>query len=566
MTRRLQSALRRLVAIRGEYGPGRGAERLALLRALDRGRLVTAAQVRELHERLCFLHAYPDDAAVFVQVARMLARFERRADLRRHRAALADTGIAGTETYYRFTAATARWLAARWGDRLSVDWEDVDDSKVSRHLTLLSAYAESPGQDEPPLEGRAWLDRLRGGVTDAAFLVGRLAALDAGPFVRDHLYEELGLMLKLAPGPGTPSRTRARDVRAPLVVRTGPLRRGRPDLRAEARTPPRTIRPLGPRDGARYIDMARESMVTRSRDLDAFEGASPLDARLVDCGGGLTFACLGVVPERRMLLEAVYGFLVLQNGVPIGYALASALLRSSEIAFNIFETFRGAEAAYAYGRFLAVVRALFGTDTFTIFPYQLGHGNEEGIESGAWWFYYKLGFRPRDAEVRRLVRRELARMAVRPSHRSSPATLRRLARRNVFLDLGPRRDDVIGVLPIDRFGLAVTDALNARFGPDRDRAVRESAAEAAALLGAGDWRRFPAAERLAWQRLAPLVLLLPGVTRWPRADRRSLARVLRAKGGRRESDFVAAFDGHARLRRALAALAASLSSRPGSHA
>ena len=548
-------ALRRLVALKGEYGPGLAGERLALLRALERGRLATAAQVRELHERLCFLHAYPDDAAVFAQVARMLSSFGRRADLGRHRAALQDSGIAGTDTFYRFTPATARWLAARWGDRLSVDWDEVDEAKVARHLTLLAAYAESPGQDEPPLEGRAWLDRLRGRATDAAFLVERLAALDAAPFVRDHFYAELGLMLKLAPGPATPSRTRARDARAPLFARAEPLRRGRPDLRAEAQTPPRAIRAVGRRDAARYVDLARESMVTRSRDLDAFEGASLDDARIVDCGGGLTFACLGVVPERRMLLEAVYGFLVLQNGVPIGYALASALLRSSEIAFNVFETFRGAEAAYAYGRFLGVVRALFGTDTFTIYPYQLGDGNEEGIESGAWWFYYKLGFRPRDAGVRRLVRRELARMAARPSHRSSPATLRRLARRNVFLDLGPRRDDVIGVLPIDRLGLAVTDALNARFGPDRDRAVRESAAGAAELLDAGDWRRFPAGERQAWERLAPLVLVLPGVARWPLADRRALARVLRAKGGRRESDFVALFDGHARLRRALVALA-----------
>jgi len=556
MTRRPQSALRRLVALKGEYGPGLAGERLALLRALERGRLATAAQVRELHERLCFLHAYPDDAAVFAQVARMLARFERRADLRRHRAAFQDSGIAGTDTFYRFTPATARWLAARWPDRLSVDWDEVDEAKVARHLTLLAADAESPGQDEPPLEGRAWLDRLRGRATDAAFLVERLAALDAAPFVRDHFHEELGLMLKLAPGPGTPSRTGARDARAPLAARAGPLRRGRPDLRVEARTPPRAVRAVGRRDAARYVDLAREAMVTRSRDLDAFEGASLDDARIVDCGGGLTFACLGVVPERRLLLEAVYGFLVLQNGVPIGYALASALFRSSEIAFNVFETFRGAEAAHAYGRFLGVVRALFGTDTFTIFPYQLGgEGNEEGIESGAWWFYYKLGFRPRDAAVRRLVRRELARMAARPSHRSSPATLRRLARQNVFFDLGPRRDDVIGALPIDRLGLAVTDALNARFGPDRGRAVRESAGEAADLLGAGDWRRFPAGERQAWARLAPLVLLLPGVARWPLSDRRALARVLRAKGGRRESDFVALFDAHARLRRALVALA-----------
>jgi len=554
--RRTAAALRRLVELKGIYGPGLAAERLALLRTLDRARLATAAQVRGLHEALCFLHAYPDDRAVFDQVARMLARFDRRSDLRRHRASLTDSGIAGTDIYYRFGAPTARWIAARWREHLRVDWDEVDAAKLSRHLTLLAAYAESPGQDEPPLEGRAWLDRLRGGDTDAGFLVTRLAALDAAPPVRDHFYDEMGLMLRLSPGPATPSRTRARWPRARLALQTGPLRRGRPDLRAAARTPPRAIHGVGPREGARLIDLAREAMVTRSRDLDAFAGATPLDVRLIDVGDGLQFACIGVAPERRLLLEAVYGYLALQNGVPIGYALASALAGSSEIAFNIFDTYRGAEAAHAFGCFLGSVCAMFGVDTFTIFPYQLGHGNEEGIESGAWWFYHKLGFRPRDAEVRRLAWRERARMQARPGYRSSAATLRRLARRNVFLDLGRARDDVIGVLPTDRIGLAITDRLAARFGPDRGRAVGACADEAADLLRAGDWRRFPPGERQAWTRLAPLVVRLPGVARWSLTDRRALAAVVRAKGGRRESDFVRRFDAHRRLRRALIALAA----------
>jgi hypothetical protein len=552
------SALRRLAALRGEYGANVAAERLALLAALERGRLRTAAQVRELHEQLAFLRAYPDSRVVFERVSRLLERFDRRSDLVRHRADLADSGIKGTDIFYRFKPSTARWLAARWGSSLHVDWSEVDEEKVSRHLTLFALDAESPGQDEPPLEGRAWLDRLRGRETDAAFLVKRLAALAAGPAVRDHLHEELGLMLKLAPGPGTPNRSDARASRARLTVRAHPLRRGRPDLAAEARRPPLSIRPLGPRDSARFVDMARATMVTRSRDLDAFAAASARDVRRADCGDGLQFACLGVEPQSRMWLEAVYGYVVMQNGVPIGYALASALFGSSEIAFNIFESFRGGEAAFVFARFLGLVRAMFGTDTFTIYPYQLGDGNEEGIESGAWWFYYKLGFRPRDAGVRRIASEELARMARRPAHRSSAATLKRLARRNVFLDLETLRDDVIGVLPIDRLGLAVTDFVSARFGADRERAAAELADEAARRLDAGAWRRFPAGERLAWQRLAPLVAMLPGLDRWPAADRRSLAAALRAKGGRRESDFVALIDAHGRFRRALRELVSGL--------
>jgi hypothetical protein len=91
-------------------------------------------------------------------------------------------------------------------------------------------------------------------------------------------------------------------------------------------------------------------MVTRARDLDAFSYADPRDVRLVDCGDGLVFACVGVRPERRLLLESVYAFLTLKNGVPIGYVLSSALYGSAEIAYNVFETWRGAEAGRVYGR------------------------------------------------------------------------------------------------------------------------------------------------------------------------------------------------------------------------
>ncbi|MGZ5427147.1 MAG: hypothetical protein ACXWE1_08050, partial [Thermoanaerobaculia bacterium] len=64
-------------------------------------------------------------------------------------------------------------------------------------------------------------------------------------------------------------------------------------------------------------------------------------------------------------------------------------------------------------------------------------------------------------------------------------------------------------------------------------------------------------ERLAFRRWAPLVTILPGIARWSRGEKRTLAAVVRAKGGRRESDFVRLFDRHRKLRRAVAALAKS---------
>jgi hypothetical protein len=370
-------------------------------------------------------------------------------------------------------------------------------------------------------------------------------------FACEKLYDRLDPPLRLAAGLDTPSRTAAGTAPARVVFQTMPLDRARPDIAAELRRAPLAVRTVTRAEGQRLIDLARAAMVTRNRDLDVFSWGDPDDVRLADCGGGLQFAVIGAIPERRLLMEAVYAFLTLKNGVPIGYVLNSALYGSAEIAYNVFENWRGAEAGAIYGRVLATVRHLFNADSFTIYPYQLGDGNKEGLESGAWWFYQKLGFRPRDPEARALMELELKRMQSRPSHRSSIGTLKRLARANLYYHLGRERDDVIGLVPLPTAGLAVTALLASRFGDDRERGARTCALEAARLLGAPSRSRWTDGERLAWDRWSPLVLVLPGVATWTRAEKRALVEVVRAKGGRRESEFVRRFDRHRRLRDAL---------------
>ena len=537
-------------------GGDAAARKLALLRSLERATLGSAREVETLHEILCFLRAYPDDPPVLARVERMLERFARRRDLRRHRAALADTGIAGTDIRFPFFAETARWLARRWPGRLAVDWESFEKAEqLEELLPHLVPFAETAGLDEYDYGPRGWVRLLKGPRTsDAAFVIRRLAALAGRDPLRETLHDRRDMPVVLSPGPDTPSRTRAKWPVAGVAYQEKPLTPARPDLRIEAKGAPLSVRAVPPAEGRRLIALALESLVTRSRDLDVFTYGDPRDVRLVDFGGGLQFACIGARPERRLLLEAVYGYLTLKNGVPVGYVLNSALYRSAEIAYNVFETFRGAEAAAIYARVLAMTRALFGADAFTIFPYQLGAGNHEAIESGAWWFYQKLGFRPRDPGARRLMRRELARMAARPAHRSSHATLERLAEHNVYLHLGRERGDVIGLLPLARAGIAVSRVLARRFGPDRARATRECRREAAALLGVRATRGWSVGEKLAWERWAPLVTILPGLARWSVEEKRALVAVVRAKGGVRESDFVRRFDAHAKLRRAVRAL------------
>ena len=534
------------------YGEGCAEAKLALLGRLERADLRSARAVARLHEVLCFLRAYPDDARVLGRVERMLDQFAVRADLRRTREALTDSGIAGSAIRYRFFWSTLRWLVRRWPRRLEIDRSEAEVAyKLGAALPLLLTWAEAATLKQLAPPAFAAIDRLRArGESDAAFLARRIEAMPGDGFTREAFHDAIEPTYELAPGPDTPSRTRAKYVAAPMAFQRTPMRRARADLQQELGRPSRAEHVVSAREGAQLIELARGAMVTRSRDLDAFAYGNPRDVRLLDDGGGLAFVLIGAVPERRQLVSSTCGYLILRNGVPIGYGEAFVIGRSATMTFNVFTSFRGGETAHTFARTLATVRHAFGAESFSLDQYQLGRDNDEAIASGAWWFYYKLGFRPLTADARRLMRVELARMRANRSHRSSAATLRVLAESHMLFDLDRARTP--GLPPIAELGLRVGDGLAAKGDGKRERLLAQCSRETMQLTGVRSLRDFSADERLAWQRWSPLVVFcLKGVSHWSPAERRALAQVIRAKGGRDERNFLARFAAHPKLERAL---------------
>ena len=526
----------------------------SLLRALRR-RPRAARALLALHERACVVRAYPRSASDLAAARAVLAWIGGRGGAARLAGELTGSGIAGTPIRDRFFWPIAHWLASRHPDRLEIDWEEPEfEDRLRAALPTLVTPAEGEALRRAELRPREALARLAGGrATDAAFLIRRIAALPGGDALRETVHDALDVAYLLRPGPAGPSRTFARLEAAPFALRHGPPERSRPDLATEIARPPRAVRALGRRAASRVLDLAREAMVTRARDLDAFSYGDVRDVRLVDDGDGLAFAVVGVVPERRLYLPAVYGALTLRNGVPIGYVQLDVLFGNAEVSYNTFETFRGGEAAFVFGRLLSAARHLFGVSCYSVEPYQLGRRNDEGLDSGAWWFYARSGFLPRDPGVLRLARAELARRAKDPRHRSDRATLERLASAHVFWTAAGQRRGVVA--PIAAIGLRLAGRLAREAGADREAAVRASAERVARRLGVRSLRGWSAGERLWWRRWAPLLDAIPGLERWTPVERRATVRIARAKGGRRESEYARLLDAHPRLSDAILALA-----------
>ena len=539
--------LQRLEATRFKYGSVWAEGKLRLLRQLDRINLKSARAVTRLHEHLCFLRAYPDNGIVQQQVVGMLRRFSTRADFKRFRSQLDNSGIAGTVIYFRFFWPTAQWLARRWPKQLEIDWEEIGDSQpIASALSILVTPLEANWLRLGHPDSKTSMALLKGNKTsDGAFFVKRVEVMAGNHVTREAFSDGLDIPYRLNPDRDTPSRTLTYNSTSPTVFRSAAPERERPNLLQEMARPPRSVKTVSPAEGERLIELARVAMATRERDLDNFAYGDRNDVRMVDDGEGLQWILIGTLPERRPILRTTYGMLTLRNGVPIGYVGADTLFHCVDISYNTFPTFRGGEAAFVFGRMLATFGAIFRARTFTIEPYQLGHGNYEGIDSGAWWFYYKLGFRPRNPTLRALVRSELARMKVNPRYRSSEQTLRKLAEDYLYFETpgaqAPHWPSLVD------FGQKIAAKLGTKAGFDREAALESCFEETVRRLRGAPPKRASKDILAAWHHWSVVVSLLPGVERWSATERKQLGEIMTAKGSRRDSEYLLRFDAHPRL-------------------
>jgi hypothetical protein len=545
-----------LAACASRFGAAARREKLQLLARLAGLPIASAASLGRLHEILCFVRAYPDDAAVQDAAEQALREFASR--VRRltsvERARLHDSGIAETDLDYPFGLPMTRWLAARFPGDVTIAWPKFrGGERLEEALSLLVTPTESEAFTEGGLGWRRWL-RLAGGArrSDLEVLLRLFRAPSMSDETREWLFESLELPIVWRLRGDAPSRTLLRLPGAPVSWHRDGLRRGGVDLAREIGRPLRALRPAGRALAAAVIEAARASMATRARELHAFARPNSDDVLVADPGDGLRVALVGLTPDDRLPLDAYYAYLAFKNGMPVSYGGGWGCLGTLEFALNIFESFRQGESARLIGQILRVYARIFRMRCVVVDRSQIDESNPEALETGAFYFYAKLGFRPIDPDVRRLAEAERSRIARDPDYRSPPAMLKRLGHSNLALTLdgGAPPTTVTG----SRLAALVTAHITRAFDGDRRAATADAAARVARALGAAEWRRWPPPERRAFERLSTVIGLIPDLADWPAAERARLRGVMRAKGGASEARYVAQLDGHRRLRTSLHAL------------
>jgi hypothetical protein len=494
---------------------------IELLAWLDRVDISDAALLARLHDALLFLCAYPGTAQILKRAESMLKRFggrvvalAREGDI----SPLLDpevSGIAETWIDVVFSYDFARWLARRYPRQLDIDWDDPPAAEsLASVLTQLIPFLEEQASVDANVPYLQWLRAAgaRGKDGGLAWLLRHMEKLDQPAA----LYDALGLWIRWKLGNSTVTRTgMRRPPRAIFYQHTPLLARGEVSIEREIADRPLPLSKLSRPEGEAVLDMARAAMGTRYRELYNFTWGDPSTIVSADAGRGLEILLIGLVPQKRLPLRAGFAPLIFRNGVLVGYGDAFGLCERMEVSFNIFYAFRNGESAFCFARLLKLYHQLFGSTAFSIDPYQIGLGNDEAIEAGAFWFYRRLGFRSADPFVERIARREEKRIASNPRHRTSARTLKRMARSPMIY--GPREWDHFHIRNI---GLKIAKRFDRR-GPGN---------------------------------LDLVLTLIPDLKRWSAEERAALQNIIRAKRGRSEQQYLRLLTRHARLRHALLSL------------
>jgi len=552
--------LSQLEESRYRFDAGEQGRVIKLLNALASTPFPDAHSLIRFHEALLFFRAFPQGPSVFGKTEKLLNNFWKRvAELRERGVDLSswDTfefaGVAGTTMEDTLSFDVARWLIARMPGKVEIAWDNYEPGREvgatwPRFMPLLEddAYVEA---DTP---WRQWLEAAQGKKSASPeWLIRRFEKLALSEHDKAELYDSLRLPLRWDLGNSPRSRTRNWERPRNVFYHNKRLiSRSQVSLADElAKKPPALVK-LSRKQGEAVMDKIREVMLVRYRELYGTTLGDPASVVRADVGHGLSIYLWNLPPDRRLPLRAYLAGLTLKNGVPINYIEAIGLCEWMEVGFNTFYTFRRGETAWVYAQVLRCLRHLMRTTCVSVYPYQLGHDNEEAIESGAFWFYRKLGFRPGRPELLRLVEREERKIAANPKYRTPARTLRRLAAGHVFYELAGTEVGAWDRFSTRNIGLRVNALMAREFGGDARRMRATKAHALARILGA-DMSSWSALEKTSLENFAVALAPVRDLSLWTRAEKDALTEIVRAKEARDEMKFLHLTQKHERLRDAL---------------
>ncbi|MBK9761685.1 MAG: hypothetical protein IPO90_17420 [Flavobacteriales bacterium] len=548
------AALRRLFTKRTDKTAN---EREARWLAVRSGIFRAARPLKDYHDLLLFILAFPANAqdsllagAELERVAALVADLCKRNATMHY--ALMNSGISGSASCATFGIDLSRWLSDAVEGGVLLDSLSGDDALARNVLLASTLSAEAEAMDDAGHDVHARIIDACGRKEEALrWLLNAVQGIAPSPQLQHVLWEVLKPMLMIdAPG-SVLTRTFCRGLsdQSPACVAefTGSV-----NVQHIIRTPLPSSGRSTERERVQLVNAARGILVGHLRETDTATLCDPSAVEWQDLGQGMGVVLLPLPPGRRTAFDSYVGYVAFSNSVPVAYGGAWVFPGKSKVGLNVFPAFRGGPSMLLFARILQCYAQRYDVECFEAESYQLGHGNPDGIRSGAYWFYYRAGFRTVDPGMAALAEEERARMEQDRSYRTAPSLLRRLVSGSMRLRL---EESAAPEFEPSALSDAVLRSMALIRNGDRSAGLRHCTDHVQRVLGVEDMRSWPALERQAFSDLSPALALINGLESWTIKEKGSLVALMRAKGLSNENEYIRRLREHHRLLDAWAAIA-----------
>jgi len=487
-----------------QFAENSATDKISLLKRIRQEAPNSTKFISQYHAALLFSLAYPENQEVEKLACLEMERLTKQVKDSVKFASYEGSGLPYTATVGTFSLTICKWL---------IDSKLV---KVRIHSFLPSAphprdvlapclnpmEFELLGNEE--LKAIAWLKFVFGTKNPEVLMERIINAVWNLPLnlaYREKIFESLSVFVFIKPLTlnfsntfGRLSFEKTNYVTSGLLKKVDHLQLIKQPIKKEAR--------LSDSQRKEILDVSRTALVLLNRETDPITYCDAQGIKYFQLERGCSIALFSMLPAYQLPLESYIGFMMFKNGYPMAYGGGWLFGQRSLIGINIFESFRGGESAFVFAQLLRTYYQVFGVREFEVEPYQYGKKNPEGIRSGAFWFYYRFGFRPIKASLAELANNEYEKIRNNKSYRSDTETLKKFATGNLSVNFGIETT----TLTAKNLSEYITQKIISDFNGDRIAAKKWAYQEVKNLFGLTP-PDFKGAEGIQWDRFALLLAL-----------------------------------------------------------
>lgn len=433
-----RNKLSAIAKLKSRYDANSQAKKLMLLEEMAKLRLPPPSSNRDLSllkyfNSLLFMSAFPDNQRILSKTRQELARLTQFLEKlpAAKKKAFINSGMPFTDFWSSFSYDFTRWLTDHPDCQLTTTDLNTDSNDLNGLLYVLLPpvlrSATTAGYSTDELFETLLVDKSN----RFSFLLNEFQKLDNQPYVRDLIYDSLNLYTQIVPTTRRFSRCHNR-IHTTTVFHPHGLMKSF-DHQALFNSKIGEPVALTSQRKNEIVFVVKNTMALTDRETDTVTYMDEKSLRYYELEHGLSVALYGMMAERQLPLESYIGYTLFKNGLPAAYGGGWVFGSRSDFGISIFDSFRGGESGYMFCQLIRLYRQVFGITYFEVESFQYGADNEDAINSGAFWFYYRYGFRPADAKLRALARKEWKKILAKDSYRTSSAKLRKLATGNMAI-------------------------------------------------------------------------------------------------------------------------------------